>query len=218
MDSVIGTRGSGLGADQVAGVSDRSPAAALHPTARPTARATAEGELVAQIAAGDVEALVQLYDQYGSVVFGLLRHMLDTPEQAAEVTQDTFQAIARHAAAYRQEPGSVRHWLLATTRAAGIEWRRTKGRVEVAPTTDGSAEVVERRPVEARAATSGGAEHVSSELASLPAEQRLALSLAIWSGLSQREIAQRTDTPLDTVKTWVRLGMTQLRDGTFRPQ
>ena len=56
------------------------------------------------------------------------------------------------------------------------------------------------------------AERVREAVAALPAEQRTVLSLAFWSGLSQTEIAERTGTPLGTVKSRVRLGMIKLRD------
>jgi len=82
---------------------------------------------------------------------------------------------------------------------------------------DEAAELVEEIRVDDRVIASLRAERVRAAVAALPAEQRVVLSLAFWSGLSQSEIAARTSTPLGTVKSRVRLGMSKLRD-QLRPE
>jgi RNA polymerase sigma-70 factor (ECF subfamily) len=172
-----------------------------------------DGALVARIARGDAVALGELYDRYGRTVFGVLYRVLGTPEPAEEVAQDAFHAVWRRAATYQADRGSVRTWLLAIARNSAIDWRRTKGkRIEREAAIDEAAELVEEIRVDDRVIASLRAERVRAAVASLPDEQRLALSLAFWSGLSQTEIAARTGVPLGTVKSRVRLGMTKLRD------
>ena len=150
---------------------------------------------------------------YGRIVFGVLYRLLGAPEPAEEVTQDAFHAVWRRAATYRSDRGAVRTWLLAIARNAAIDWRRTKGkRIEREAAIDEAAELVEETRVDDRVIASLRAERVREAVASLPHEQRTVLSLAFWSGLSQTEIAERTGTPLGTVKSRVRLGMTKLRD------
>ena len=103
--------------------------------------------------------------------------------------------------------------MLAIARNAAIDWRRTKGkRFEREAAIDEAAELVEEIRVDDRVIASLRAQRVRDAVASLPAEQRTVLSLAFWSGLSQTEIAERTGTPLGTVKSRVRLGMIKLRD------
>jgi RNA polymerase sigma-70 factor (ECF subfamily) len=139
--------------------------------------------------------------------------MLGAPEPAEEVAQDAFHAVWRRAATYRADRGSVRTWLLAIARNAAIDWRRTKGkRVEREAAIDEAAELIADVRVDDRVIASLRAERVRAAVASLPEEQRVVLSLAFWSGLSQSEIAERTGTPLGTVKSRVRLGMSKLRD------
>ena len=169
---------------------------------------------MARIAGGDPVALGELYDRHGRTVFGVLYRMLGAPEPAEEVAQDAFHAVWRRAGSYRGDRGSVRTWLLAIARNAAIDWRRTKGRrVEREAAIDEAAELVEDTHVDERVIASLRAERVRAAIAALPDEQRVVLSLAFWSGLSQREIAERTGTPLGTVKSRVRLGMAKLREG-----
>ena len=176
-------------------------------------KAGEDAALLARIAGGDPDALGALYDRYGRVVFGVLYRLLGAPEAAEEVTQDAFHAVWRRAATYRADRGAVRTWLLAIARNAAIDWRRTKGkRIEREAAIDEAAELVEEIRVDERVIARLRAERVREAVAALPEEQRIVLSLAFWSGLSQTEIAERTATPLGTVKSRVRLGMAKLRD------
>jgi RNA polymerase sigma-70 factor (ECF subfamily) len=178
-----------------------------------TDKAGEDVRLMSRIARGEPDALGELYDRYGRVVFGTLYRMLRSPEVAEEVTQNAFHSVWRQARSYRPERGSVRTWLLAITRNAAIDWRRTGGtRVERETAIDDAAELVDEMRVDERVIASLRAERVRAAVALLPREQRDALSLAFWSGLSQSEIAKRTATPLGTVKSRVRLGLAKLRD------
>ena len=179
----------------------------------PSDKAGEDAALLARIADGDPDALGALYDRYGRVVFGVLYRLLGVPEAAEEVTQDAFHAVWRRAATYRADRGAVRTWLLAIARNAAIDWRRTKGkRIEREAAIDEAAELVEEIRVDDRVIADLRAARVREAVAALPEEQRIVLSLAFWSGLSQTEIALRTATPLGTVKSRVRLGMAKLRD------
>lgn len=178
------------------------------------AKAADEDEqLLERIAAADPAALRELYDRYGRIVFGVLYRMLGDPEAAEEVAQDAFHSVWRQARTYRHHRGSVRTWLLAIGRNAAIDWRRTKGRrVERETVIEEAAELVVETRIEDRVIAGLQAERVRAAVETLPQEQRSAVSLAFWGGLSHQEIALRTGTPLGTVKSRVRLGMAKLRD------
>ena len=169
--------------------------------------------LVERIAGGDAEALGELYDRYGRTAFGMLYRMLPGPEAAEEVTQDAFHSIWRQARSYRREGGSARTWLLAICRNAAIDWRRTRGkRVEREVAIEGASELLSDAKVDERVIDALRAEKIRKAVGELPAEQREVLALAFWGGYSQSEIAARTNTPLGTVKSRVRLGMNKLRE------
>ncbi len=172
-----------------------------------------DARLIERIAAGDAEALGELYDRYGRVAFGMVYRMLPGPEAAEEVAQDAFHAVWRQARSYRSDRGSVRTWLLAICRNAAIDWRRTKGkRVEREVAIDAAADLLSDARVDERVVTALRAERIRAVVAELPADQRDVLALAFWGGYSQSEIAARTNTPLGTVKSRVRLGMNKLRE------
>lgn len=178
-----------------------------------TAADAEDQALLDRVAAGDPAALGTLYDRYGRVVFGVLYRLLGAPEPAEEVTQDAFHAVWRSAASYRADRGSVRTWILAIARNAAIDWRRTKGkRIEREEDLAQAAELSAAGRVDDEVLGSLRAEAVRAAVAGLPDEQRTVLTLAFWSGLSQSEIAARTGTPLGTVKSRARLGMTRLRE------
>ena len=170
-------------------------------------------KLIERIAAGDAEALGELYDRYGRLVFGLLYRMLPAPQAAEEVAQDAFHAVWRQAGTYRRDRGSVRGWLLAICRNAAIDWRRTRGkRAEREVAIDAAGEFVSDTKVDESVMSSLRAERVRAAVEELPVEQRRVLALAFWGGYSQSEIAARTNTPLGTVKSRVRLAMGKLRE------
>lgn len=173
----------------------------------------ADGLVLARIADGDADALGALYERYTRVLFGVVHRMTGRPDAAEEVIQDAFHSVWRQARSYSAQRGTVRTWLFAICRNAAIDWRRTRGRrieretmMEEAAATAGEALVDDRVMARLRA------ERVRSVVASLPTEQREAIALAFWAGLSQREISERTGTPLGTVKSRIRLATAKLRE------
>lgn len=181
------------------------------------ATAASDRDLLDRIAARDAAALGELYDRYGRTVFGVLYRALGAPEPAEEVTQDVFSAVWHRATTYREDRGSVRTWLFAIARNAGIDWRRTKGRrVELEVVIDEAAKLIDEQRIDDAVIARERSQQVRAAVACLPEEQRVVLSLAFWSGLSQREIAERTGAPIGTVKSRVRLGMLKLREN-LRP-
>ena len=174
-----------------------------------------DSALVERMIQRDADALAELYDRYGRVVFGILHQMLPGPEAAEEVCQDVFHRFWRAAATYRGDRGAVRTWLLAIARNAAIDWRRTRGK-----RSEREAELGEEalslpapRSVEEQVAERMRAERMRALVAELPPEQRRCVELAFWGGLSQSEIALQTATPLGTVKSRIRLAMEKLRAG-----
>jgi RNA polymerase sigma-70 factor (ECF subfamily) len=178
-----------------------------------------EAELLRRIAAGDERALGELYDRWSSRVHALVFRLLRDRDDAEDVVEDVFWQAWRQAARYEPARGSASAWLMSIARTRALDRLRSASRRREAPVADESARAA---AAAAPAPPSSGpvAEVESAErrtrvlaaLAELPAEQREALELAYYEGLSQTEIADRTGQPLGTVKTRMRLALRKLRE------
>ena len=170
--------------------------------------------LLARIAAGDQPALAEFYDASSAKVFGLVMKILADRTVAEEVTMDVYTQVWRRASTYDTERGTPGSWLMMLAKTSAIDRFRSSylERGRQVP-LDHAAEVPGDRATPEQ--YSAGLERqrlVQEALASLTAEQRQAIALAYYWGLSQSEIADRLQLPLGTVKTRMRLGMIRLRE------
>lgn len=170
--------------------------------------------LLARIAAGDQPALAEFYDASSAKVFGLAMKILADRTAAEEVTMDVYVQVWRRASSYDEERGTPGSWLMTLAKTRAIDRFRSSylERGRQVP-LDQAAEVPGDRATPEQ--YSAGLERqrlVQDALTSLSAEQREAIALAYYWGLSQSEIAARLKLPLGTVKTRMRLGMIRLRE------
>lgn len=172
------------------------------------------GQLIAQTAQGDQAALATLYDRTSPHVFGLVLKILNNREAAEEVTLDVYTQVWRQAHAYDRTRGAPGAWLMMLARTRAIDRFRAgaveRGRIESldAATFFASDDETPEQDVEGQERR----RYVQQALEVLTAEQRQAITLAYFYGLSQSEIAERLQLPLGTVKTRIRLGMIKLRE------
>lgn len=175
-----------------------------------------DASFLRRMAAGDEEALGAFYDRWQPLVHAVVLRMLRQRDDVADVVEEVFWQAWRQAERYETSRGAVQTWLLTIARSRALDRVRSLKRLREEPfegengevflelATDGDpsmdAESSERRKI------------VLAALAELPAEQREALELGYFGGLSQSEIAERLGQPLGTVKTRMRLAMQKLRD------
>lgn len=173
--------------------------------------------LLPHIAAGDMAAFEELYDRYSSIVYALLLRMLGSPEDAQEVLQEIFVQVWNRASSYDASRGSEIAWLVSIARSRAIDRLRSR-KIRSEREQEAVREISHRiSNVHNDGATDTvlGKEQsraVRQALQELPENQRVALELAYFEGLSQSEIASRLDQPLGTVKTRMQLGMKKLRE------
>ena len=169
-------------------------------------------EVLVRRLATDRAALGPLYDRYGGLVYGLARAILQSQEEAEDLTQEVFVMLCREAT-YDVHRGSLGAFLTTVTRSRAIDRLRGRGRHLrllrsswlSAPSPDPSPAPVDR------IATRECSERVRSALAELPASERRVLEMVYYQGLTQAEIAATLDAPLGTVKSWCRRGLLGLR-------
>lgn len=169
---------------------------------------------IARMAGGDQTALAELYDRHSRQVYSIAVRILQNPADAEDVVQDVFSQAWRHASRYDVARGAVGAWLLTVARSRAIDRLRAR---RVRPDLAASGKVV--RDVldpsllqDAQLLTAEQVERLRGALAELPMLQRTALELAYYEGLTHKEIAERLQEPLGTVKTRIRLAMLKLRD------
>ena len=174
--------------------------------------------LLRRIAAQDREALAELYDQLGAALFSTAVRILGDEQEAEEVMQDVFVQIWEKAAAFDAALGTPTSWVLRIARNRSIDRLRVRQRRFRA--LDELESAVAAQPA-AQPAPNGdlsGEELVGvrSAVKALPVEQRQAIEMAFFGGLSHGEISEALNEPLGTVKARIRRGMLKLKN-TLQP-
>jgi len=158
---------------------------------------------------GSEAALEALYARYGGLVFTLALRVVGDRELAREVLQDTFLRCWDGRETYDSRRGRVAWWLMGIARNRAIDLLRSRPHQarlrEQGPLLDRPGD--EADP----AGLAGLRQAVAAGLAALPPEQRQAIELAYYAGLTQSEIARELDQPLGTVKSRMRQALDRLR-------
>lgn len=175
-----------------------------------------DATLVRRLLQQDVNAFEQLYDRHSRQVYALVLRILQQASTAEEVVQDVFLQLWRNAAAYDTERGPFVPWLLTLARNRALDQlrlkserqRRREEQTEELPPVltsppEYEEEIDERRRVE----------RVRALMSDLLPQQKRAIELAYFEGLSHSEIAEKLKEPLGTVKSWIRNGLLRLKEG-----
>ena len=173
-------------------------------------------ELVAQLSRQDMEAFEALYDRYGNLVYSVSLRILGDVHAAEDVVQEVFLRVWRKPDHYDTARGRFVTWLLSVARNRAIDEQRSRGRrlrfeVGSSPLDGEGPQGDEADDPALVALLSDERSAVRRALVDLPPEQRSAIELAYYGGLTQQEIARALDEPLGTVKTRIRLGMQKMR-------
>lgn len=175
--------------------------------------AVGDATLVERVSRGDVVAFGALYDRYARQVFVVAAHSLGH-DDAEEVVQDAFLRLWRKAGQFNPSRGSFAAWFMTIARHCVFdELKRRRSAVAAAEQVD---EVLASAPDPApgpdeEALLTDQRIDVLAAVRRLPDEQRRALVLAYFGGLSQSAIAELLGVPLGTVKKRLRLGLEKLR-------
>jgi RNA polymerase sigma-70 factor (ECF subfamily) len=169
--------------------------------------ATKDSALVAGVRAGDEHAMAQLYDRYSPVVYSVALRVLADTGAAEDVLQEVFLQLWRNPAAFDSNRGSLGAWLAVIARNRAIDALRKRK-----PETDADEVIIAvNLDIESETERRRVLERVRGVVNALPAEQRSAVEMAFFEGLTHSEIAAKTGQPLGTIKTRIRNGLLSLR-------
>jgi RNA polymerase sigma-70 factor (ECF subfamily) len=167
--------------------------------------------------APELANLEALYDAHHRAAIGLAYRMLGDLGDAEEVVQEVFLSAWRSGHTYDPSRGTTHTWILSMVRNRCIDVLRARRRRPVQPLAEG-ADVPDSADVLNEAASNVDAARARQALDALPPEQKQAIELAYFGGLSHTEIATQLAAPIGTVKGRIRLGMDRLRVALGIPQ
>ena len=168
--------------------------------------------LLALAAREDEQALAELYDRYGRVAYGLALRIVRDQALAEDAVQEAFLAVWRSAGSFRSDRAKPSTWILTLVHRRAVDVVRREERRRAAP-LEGTEEPDERGlAADEEIELNDRRRLVQEALRQLPDEQREALELAYYGGLTQSELAERLSVPLGTIKSRMFTGLRRLRD------
>lgn len=173
--------------------------------------------LITAIQARNSAALGVLYDRYSSVLKALAIHVLHNEAGTEDLLQDVFVELWNHASDFSPKKGKLLGWMITLTRRRAIDrlrkrqaYLRAEDRLKQAPeaqplawTENSTNSAIDRSDI--RAVLLDALRHI-------PPEQERVIKLSFFKGMTQREIAAHTNTPLGTVKTRLELGLRKITE------
>jgi RNA polymerase sigma-70 factor, ECF subfamily len=174
-----------------------------------------DASLVQQLLQRDMRAFEQIYDRHSRLVYGLVYRIVQQAGTAEEVVQDVFLQLWRNAARYDASRGPFLPWLLTMARHRALDTLRLKSERQRRreDQTDELPGVCAAPQFEKQLDEKRRAVQVRELMTSLQPQQKRAIELAYFEGLSHTEIAATLKEPLGTVKSWIRNGLLRLREG-----
>ncbi len=172
-------------------------------------------ELLRRIATGDRGAFAEFYDLYSSLMFSVAYKILNNASEAEDVLQEVFLQIWEKAGKFDPKLGKAASWAAILVRNKAIDRIRASQRRTRLAEEAGVEQTIAGEMIETANESIHGHEKaklIQSAMVELPTEQRRAIELAYFSGLTQNEISEKLKEPLGTVKARIRRGLLKLRD------
>jgi len=180
--------------------------------------APSDFELMNGIQTRDADALAQLYDRYNGILKALILRVIHNEAEADDLLQEIFMEIWNQARNFSAQKGKPLGWMVTLARRRAIDGLRKKqayARAEerLQNETEQQPDAWVHNATEEEIVLSDTRALIRKVIACLPPPQQEAIDLAFFRGMSQREIAAKTNTPLGTVKTRLELGLKKIYDG-----
>ena len=179
----------------------------LDPTKIDVLSSSVDRSLLVAMSEGDQAALATFYSRHAKRIYSVALRILKDPSAAEDVLQEIIMQVWRNPTSFAAIQGSLEGWLAVVTRNRAIDVIRTRRPAD--PLED--FVLASHQNLAAEVEDSIALEEVRKLVAALPFEQRKALEMAYFEGLTHNEIARKTGDPLGTVKTRIRVALQTLR-------
>jgi RNA polymerase sigma-70 factor (ECF subfamily) len=168
-------------------------------------------ELMPRIVDGDRGALRQLYQATSAKLFGVCLRILSNRDESEDVLQEVYITIWRRADRFEASRASVMTWISTIARNRAIDRLRARGPLAYAEQVE-EMEIADEAPrAEALLEAAQSGEALGRCLAELDDRTETAIRTAFFEGVTYEALAVRMDTPLGTVKSWIRRGLMKLK-------
>ncbi|SRR5581483_4493449 len=179
--------------------------------------AAEDAAIMRAIARRNSNALAKLYDRYSGILKALILRVVHDEAEAEDLLQEIFMQIWRQAKNYSPKKGQALGWIVTLTRRRAID--RLRKRQAYHRATERLETHTEQQPeswlhnrIDNDILQDDLRQFLCARIDALPPFQKQAIELAFFKGMSQREIAVATNTPLGTIKTRLELGLRKLYD------
>lgn len=172
-----------------------------------------DGSLARRLKERDPNVVGELYDRYGRLAYTIILRIVKDQAVAEDLVQETFLRVWTRSQGFDADRGALGPWILTVARNQALDYiRSVQGRVwkDMAPADIDQPALF--RDWEGDLLEGVQIQQVRSALDRLTENQRTVIELAYFEGLSHSEMAERTQQPLGTVKTWIRTALKTLRE------
>jgi RNA polymerase sigma-70 factor, ECF subfamily len=168
--------------------------------------------LLAAVAKGDQAAFERLYAATRAKLYGVLLRIVGKPELADDVMQETYLKVWKMADSFDPTIASPITWMVAIARNRAIDIVRKKADLSVEDSPEAMSVAAEAPPPLARREMTEELRRLLTCLGKLDPEKQRIVLLAYYSGWSREQLAQKLDIPVNTIKTWLRRSLLEIRD------
>lgn len=183
-----------------------------HPDASQAGPEGADAALMRRVAAEDREAIAELYDRFGSLVFRMACQSMPSRAEAEDAVQEVFVRLWRTAGRYDERRSALVTWVMLISRRHLVDkLRRSKARLRPASIEQAGEAVAKAGGVD-RLELAEKMKIVMERIEQLPELQRTVVTRAYLGGQTLRQIGEELGTPLGTVKSALSRALVRLRE------
>src|ERR1700761_3269763 len=168
--------------------------------------------LLAALAKGGQAAFERLYSATRAKLYGVLLRILGTPELADDVMQETYLKVWKMAGRFDPTIASPITWMVAIARNRAIDIVRKRADVSVEDSPEAMSVAAEAPPPLARREMTEELRRLLACLGKLDPEKQRIVLLAYYSGWSREQLSAKLDIPVNTIKTWLRRSLLEIRE------
>ena len=168
--------------------------------------------LLAAVAKGDQAAFERLYQATRAKLYGVALRILRRADLADEVIQEAYLKIWNAAGQFDPALASPITWMVAIARNRAIDLVRKKSEISIEEEPEVLEVAAENPHPLAKREMSEELKRLIACMGGLDEERRRLVLLAYYSGWSRDQLAAKFDKPVNTIKTWLRRSLAEIRE------